>query len=263
LIESKAVKKRNLKELGQCGRYLLQRPSLPTNRFVIFGDGRAGSTLLVNLLNSSGLVHCDGEIFNTSTPVFFPRLYIRARASRCQASAYGFKLLNYQLQDRQKVKDVAGFLTDLHKSGYKLIYLTRRNKLYHALSQISAVERNKFHHRVDDDKFVYQPLRVKVNDLITKMIESEELTYYYTNLIRSIPYHSLVYEDHLEDSAQHQETADQVFSFLGLPSRPVKTNLMKLMPLELADMVENHQEIREAVKVLPKYSHFLEHTKHY
>ncbi|CAD5921689.1 sulfotransferase [Planktothrix agardhii] len=39
-------------KLKHYGTYLWNQPSLPEKRFVIFGRGRSGSTLLVSLLNT-------------------------------------------------------------------------------------------------------------------------------------------------------------------------------------------------------------------
>ena len=137
------IEKQKLKEIRDYGLYLWKKPSLPANKFVIFGRGRSGSTLLVNLLNNHNKIHCDGEIMHDH--LLFPRLYIDLSASRYQSRVYGFKLLSYQLKDVQQIYDPEKFLLSLYESGYKFIYLTRRNLLAHALSNINARQK-KFHH---------------------------------------------------------------------------------------------------------------------
>ena len=246
----------NVKQLRQYGRYLLPKPPLPSKRFIILAEGRSGSTLLVSLLNSSSQIHCDGEILNRS-PVLFPRLFIDMQASRCQSSVYGFKLLDYQLEKVQNVKNTKQFLFKLYESGYKFIYLTRCNRLYHALSQINALQKNKFHHGLGDGKLEYKPIKVDIHKLIDTMDITEATTKSYKGFFKRVPHLRLTYENNLQESTSHQTTADQVFSFLGVPSTPVKVNLVKLMPSSLRDMVENYEELVKAVKAT-KYAHFLE-----
>ena len=41
----------------------LMRGKLPETRFVVFGLGRSGSTLLCDLLDGHSAIQCDGELF--------------------------------------------------------------------------------------------------------------------------------------------------------------------------------------------------------
>lgn len=66
-----------------------------TEKFILFGRGRTGSTLLTDPLNSSNEVACDKEIFNR--PVAFPQTYLKSREKLFHKPIYGFKLLSYQL----------------------------------------------------------------------------------------------------------------------------------------------------------------------
>ena len=251
-----SIERDTVKQLRQYGRYLLQKPLWLSKRFVILAEGRSGSTLLVSLLNSSSQIYCDGEILNRS-PVLFPSLFINMQASRCQSPVYGFKLLDYQLEKVQNVNNPGQFMLNLYQSGYKFIYSTRRNRLYHALSQINAIKKKKLHHRLDDGNLEYSPIKVDIHELLYTMDVTEATTKRYKGFFENIPHLRLTYEENLQDSALHQATSDQVFSFLGLPSTPVKTILVKLMPSSLPDMVENYEELVKAVKET-KYAHFLE-----
>ena len=251
-----SIEKDTVRQLWQYGRYRLQKPPLPSKRFIILAEGRSGSTLLVSLLNSSSQIYCDGEILNRS-PVLLPRLFIDMQASCCQTSVYGFKLLDYQLEKVQNVKNPEQFLLKLYESGYKFIYLTRCNRIYHALSQINALQKNKFHHRLGDGELEYRQIKVDIHKLIDTMDVTEATTKRFKSFFTQVPHLSLTYENNLQEGTSHQTTADQVFSFLGIPSTAVTVNLVKLMPSSLPDMIENYEELVKAVKVT-KYAHFLE-----
>jgi hypothetical protein len=117
------------------------------NRFIIYGLGRCGSTLLGNLLNSVSQIHCDREILHD--PVRSPRLHIEKCASRCELPVYGFKLLQYQIREVQSIKQPEKFLLNLHEVGFKFIYLSRRNLLRHGFSNVYARQK-QFHLRVGE-----------------------------------------------------------------------------------------------------------------
>ena len=176
-----SVVNHNLKEIKDYGTYLWKKPSLPSKKFVIFGRGRSGSTLLVNLLDKHNKIYCDNEILHDR--VLFPRLYIDLCASRHQSYAYGFKLLSYQIRDIQSIYNQEKFLFNLHKSGYKFIYLTRSNLLYHALSNINA-RMKKFHHRLNEGELSNQPIKVEIKQVFEWIKHSEKLDKYEHDLLK-------------------------------------------------------------------------------
>ena len=174
---------------------LLPSDSLPPKRFVIFGKGRSGSTLLVSLINSLDQVHCDNEILHDRVP--FPRLYIDACASRSQSLVYGFKLLSYQIKSVQPIKKPHKFFYNLDQSGYKIIYLKRHNLLRHALSNIYARQK-QFHYRVGqikkDTTIKDATIQVSIEDVLQWIANSERLSEYESNLLQDIPHLSISYE---------------------------------------------------------------------
>ena len=243
-----------IKEFLSGGKYLLNRPPLPSKRFVIFGRGRSGSTLLVSLLNSHEEICCDGEILHDR--VSWPRLYVDLCSSRCQLPIYGFKLLSYQLRDIQPIINPKKFLFDLHLNGYKIIYLSRQNLLDHALSNINARRQNKFHHRAGEKKQKYQPISVSIEEVIHWIEHSQSLEKYEKSILKDLPHLSLTYEDHLLDSNSHQQTANIIFDFLEIPPQQISTNLVKIVPRNLQKLVENYESLTEKLKTT-KYSPYL------
>ena len=127
------------------------RKSVSKNiKFIVFGQSRSGSTLLVELLNSHPDVHCDGELFNKSEIYIrsrlllkffcrFPFLYIRYRLRTSFERAYGFKLFFFQVKSPEKL------LKKLSRHGWKIISIRRENIIAQSLSNIIAFETNLWH----------------------------------------------------------------------------------------------------------------------
>ena len=118
-------------------------------RFIIFGQARSGSTLLVDLLNSHPDIHCDSEIFNKTfwrgwerrylLPVVrrWPAPYLNFKAARCRLPAYGFKLILKHIKDPRHV------LPQMSASGWRILSLQRRDVFTQAISNAAV---NKTHH---------------------------------------------------------------------------------------------------------------------
>jgi len=207
--------------------------------FVIYGRGRSGSTLFVDLLNNHPDVFCDHEVLSTPKPLRSPRDYIldRARLPRC--SVYGFKLLSYQLAALQNIDDESGFLDWLEAEGFEIIYLYRRDILRHAVSNVMARENREFHRKKDrgsrvlelQPELLEQWMRGSLNGL-----EKERA------VLQGRRYVSVCYEDDLEQDKQ--PTMDRVFTHLGLEPVPVRTQLRKIVTPDLSDTIANYAELK-------------------
>lgn len=236
-------------------KFLVSRRHVAGTKFLIFGAGRSGSSLLVDLLDSHPQIRCEGEILHHR--VLFPRLYVSCRAATAAQDAYGFKLLSYQLRQVQKMHDPGLFLQRLHESRWKIIYLVRRNILRRALSNLYARHRQKFHARRDERPTEAVRMPVDVSELLSWMEGMERLNRFEQQLLSDLPHLHIVYEDDLQDSHDHQPTVDRIFLYLGLPSARVKSNLVKATPRDLSDFVANHEELVQFVND-SLYSEYLE-----
>lgn len=109
--------------------------------FVIFGQPRTGSTLLVKLMQSHPLVQCDGEVLNRNRwqqgwhPYLyylarvFPEPYVLRKPAHCAKTVYGFKLLYPQIVAPRRL------LYILNRLGWQMIHIQRRELFNLALSQ--------------------------------------------------------------------------------------------------------------------------------
>ena len=233
-------------EFGVYLKGLLKAGERPEKKFVIFGRGRSGSTLLVRLLNSHPDIHCDGELLHDK--VAFPMLYVQSKAVYSEKPVYGFKLLSYQLVSVQDMRKPTHFLKDLHERGYRVIYLRRENLLYHALSNIGARRRGRFHQRVGDRYLEQEKMHVDVKEVLKWMRGSDHLRKLEEEILKETPHLSLTYESHLSVHENHQTTFDKICRFLNLKTSSVSADLVKLMPRKLEEIVENCEELCDSLR---------------
>lgn len=222
----------------------LSSQSLPVPRFILFGRGRSGTTALVSLLDSLPALQCEGEILHDYVP--FPRLHVLGRSAKSALPGYGCKILSYQLRDVQTALETPEtFLHTLHeKSGFRVLYLRRKNLLRHALSNIRA-RREGFHQKQSDGPREHTALTVDPQHVVEWMDSSQALRAYEQRLLKGIPYLSLTYEDHLKDPSVHQATVDKVCEYLGIEPAPVHTEYQKIAPRSLREGVANYDALAE------------------
>lgn len=144
-IQSLFIHKR--REIVAYLRLFLKHQNIPYKKFVIFCQGRTGSTLLYSLLNSHQQIHCDEEILEDS--VFFPFQYVKGRCAKAKKNVYGFRVKIYQLIHNQHQKPEK-FLLNLSKDGWQIIYLKRTNILRQAISRMVAKSKDEWHTTLTD-----------------------------------------------------------------------------------------------------------------
>lgn len=239
--------------------HLLIRRKL-AGRFVIFGQGRTGSSLLVQLLNSSPDIYCEDEILNHKVP--FPYHYVWARSNRSPQPFFGFKVKIYQLTQDQRIKQPRGFLERMVADGWKIIYLKRTDIVRHAMSNVVAAHRSSFHHKASQGKFELKKFRVDSADFIRRIrlragwLKDEE------EVLRDLPYLPVTYETDLLRPERHQDTTDRVFDFLGAARAPVKTELVRTSKDQLSDVIENYDDVIQAIS-RTEYAPYVQENYHY
>jgi LPS sulfotransferase NodH len=240
---------------ARCYYTLLTTPRRePATKFIIFGRGRSGSSLLVSLLDSHEQIHCDGELLKRR--VLFPLNYIKCRTALSQHEVYGFKLLSYHM-DVQRIRDPRHLVTTLHELGYKIIYLRRLNMLRHALSNIYARHRGAFHKKATDGEAAdKKEMHVDLEQLNFWLQRSEEMSAIEERAIAGLPHIEVIYENDLLHSSCHQHTADRIASFLNIPAKKVDTAFRRITSDTLQDFVLNYEEVEQYI-AQTKYESFL------
>lgn len=217
----------------------------PRKKFVIFGQGRTGSTLLETLLASHPRIDRAWELLDKRRRKWNLSLYINARSRLSRNDVWGFKAKYFQLSDEQKV-DPGKFLSRLHERGWKIIYIKRRNLLRQAVSHFIRLHRGRPHK--EDNASEDISVRIKYVDLIRRIEQQEIYLVREEEVLRNLPHITLVYEDDLLNQADHQRTLDKLFKFLDVPSAPVSTYMIKVTPEDLSQIVENFDELAHSLR---------------
>ena len=210
-----------------------------STKFVIFGTGRSGSTLLVNLLNSNPNIFCDNEIFHRKT--LNPKKFLDARVSICNRKIYGFKLLTYQLD---KILHVSGeeFIHYLNNQGFKIIHLVRNNSIEQAISNIHA-KKKRFYHQKGATRSNTGKLRIEIAELDRWYQNLQAQKEYEKKLLQDLPRIQVTYEQDLTDGQAQYATIRKISTFLDTAFVTPKTDLVKIIPKDLSQIVENYGEL--------------------
>ncbi|MBW4576551.1 MAG: sulfotransferase [Aphanothece sp. CMT-3BRIN-NPC111] len=236
--------------------YLFKKTELISKKFVIITQGRTGSTLLCDLINSHPDIHCDGEIFQVfASEILDVKLYAKViYIINNNHRAYGFKVLPYQLI--QEGINPRLFLCYIHKNNWNIIYLKRHNLFRHTVSLMIAQKRNTWQDTSNNPLNNYR-YYLDTSQIIALMKDKEIKLEEEKKYLNELPYLSLTYEDDLLKAEQHQNTANKVFNYLEFSSVPVKTEFCRTTSDRLSDFIENYEEVVKAVSQT-KYAHFLE-----
>ncbi|NEQ49718.1 MAG: sulfotransferase [Leptolyngbya sp. SIO3F4] len=236
---------KDFQDIGSVTKSVIFRRATPQTKFYIFGTGRCGSTLLVGLLNCHSQISCDPEILSAYSRV--PKARLFKRVYHCPTSVYGFKLLMYHMIDVHRMQAPRNFLEWLHEQNFKVIYLRRKNRLQHAVSLVVSAKRKILHEQKSDQSVALKPIYLDPGQVLATVAKFEANYRAELELLKHLPHLSLVYEEHLASSQQHQRASNLVFEYLGLKSEPVEAKLKKIMPLDLSQSILNYEEVMAAI----------------
>lgn len=215
-------------------------------KFILFAQGRTGSTLLGDLLRSHSKVYFGDEIL--STKVSSPRWTAERLRWRHARHAVGFHVKIYQLTDDQGVADPGAWLRGMHSHGWRVISLRRKNLLRHVLSNMTAQAANRYEERAGSTDRVRIRPHVDPGDLVHWMGVRAGVGAREAAALDGIQDLALTYETDLADPASWRDTMQRVFGYLDLPPVEVATTLRKQNPGTLTDLIANYDEVAEAVR---------------
>ncbi len=244
----------------------LQASNLPETKFIIFAHWRTGSNLLADLLNSHPDITCESEILlpfilSRVRKVIFPYLYIKGRSVRAKTKVYGFNLKLYQLNDllTKFHGDPKSFMLSLHKKGWKIIHLKRINALKQTISFLIADKSKQWHHFANKP-LTYPRVNINCESLIKKIRRIEKFLAEEEIILKDIPHITVIYENDLLRSKDHQGTLDKIFKYLNLSSMPVKTKFKRVSSDAMSNYIENHEEVVKVVSNT-EYARFIEDSQ--
>lgn len=232
-------------------RHNLRPPKVEIReRFVVFSQSRCGSSLLAELLDAHPEVHCATEIFRLSPP--FPNAYRRAVERLSPAPVFGFKLQVHHLDNELGLDDrqAEAFIVGLVEAGYRFIYLKRENSLRQVISDRLREAGGPTYLR-SSGPHVIDPLTVDVEAVLARLKTRQHYWDVAEKLLEHTDHVRVGYEADLQESGNHQATADRLFSFLGLQSAPVSTSTRRINTRRLSELVENYAELQAALADTP------------
>lgn len=224
-----------------------RRRGEPPTQFVVFAQGRTGSTLLVDLLHSIPAVHCDEEI--RTAPVRFPRQWVAGHRARHRTQAYGFKVKIYQLTDVQGIRDVGRWVQHMRSDGWEIIHLFRRNLLRHVISNIAADQRGSFTYRGSAPPAL-TPLHIEPDHLVRWMRTREAVGLQELVALDGFPTLP-VCEDDLAEGDSHQARLDRLTEARRLPASVARTSVRRAGGGPLSDLLANADEVARALEGTP------------
>ena len=211
---------------------------LPDRRFIVFGQGRSGSSLLCSLLNSHSQIQCDGEMLKFQVGDLHS--YVDGISKMSSLPNYGIKVKYYQISKDQK-RDPQEFLNHLHAEGWKILHLRRKDNFRHAISGIISHRTGTYH---TETKMPVRKITIGIPQLEETMKKRVRHYEEEVRLLENIPHKCICYEDHLLKEDQQQSTMNEVFDYLGLPKEAVATSLVKIVKGDWKDFCENSDEIK-------------------
>lgn len=233
------------------GYYCYYFKSAPADqmRVVIFAQGRTGSTLLEDLISKTGYFEKHGELFNKIRgEILFPLHFIRGLPKRTPDKNFIFHVKIYQLtRDRKRPVDPADFINALYQEGWKIIYLKRRNKVRHVLSNKVANARgasHKFDNEKDNEKEELS-LEIDLESFIRGVNGRDKFDEMEQRILQNVDYHEVVYEDDLENQENHQETINGILDYLSLERKQVSTRLRKVYNTPLNKLIKNYDQFEK------------------
>ena len=234
---------------------------LPTDqsRVIIFGQGRSGSTLLENLICSSKYFKRHGELLSPyyrtmnrhglrihQGEPLFPCHYIHGLLKKTPQENFIFHLKVYHLtEERCRPVNPQQVLRTFNAYGWKIIFLRRRNRIKHVLSDWVRDHRGRSHKRDDEQERYHLHINC---DVFAEMVKGREtFEAMERECLRSLDFHEVVYDDGLENTNQHQSTLDGIFQYLQLPPVPVSTRYRKVNTQTMDDLIINYDEFRKSM----------------
>lgn len=230
------------------------------NKFLIYGQGRTGSTLLVNSLNSHPDIFCEREIFMDKNLPFdhqvanYKRM-MRGKSFIFRPKVYGFKVKIYQLTIQEKIQDPTEFLSYAHSTGWKVLFLYRENLFEHVLSNLVAENLRQYHFSVSEDKRKYKQLKLFIDttELIDRMQFREGCRQDEERSLADIPHFRVQYEELAHST---QSVCSNIFEYLGVCDHLSSTVIQKTNTKKYSELISNFNEVTE-VLLENNYDHYL------
>jgi len=218
-------------------------PRTDNRRFLIVGRARSGTTLLTRLLNGHSRIHCDGEVLKRN--VLAPLSHLEKLADKSNAAVYGAKFLSYQMVQVHRIKDPTLVARELRRRGFALIHL-KRDTFFQTLS-LAVAQRRSFYHSDQGRTQLEGMIWIEPEEFCKRIAWSEALLAYEREFFSEVEHLTVDYDLELVDRDEQRATLDRICNALGVPTETVATPLKKVLSTEPSEILENYDEIAEAL----------------
>ncbi|MEM9090981.1 MAG: hypothetical protein AAGC93_19830 [Cyanobacteria bacterium P01_F01_bin.53] len=138
------------------------------------------------------------------------------------------------------------FLERLFEEGWKIIYLTRENKVDQVISNLISQERGKWHKTTSEEEKI--EITVDCNILAAKIHERIRFERAERESLRNVDFLEIVYDDELKESSMHQATSNKVFEYLALEPTDVYTPYMRINTFNLEKIITNYNDFLKCIR---------------
>lgn len=222
----------------------------PRSKFVLYAQGRSGSTLFGELLASHPEVVFADEILRGY--VRHPSRYVEGlrRAPAARRHTFGFHVKVYQLSDVQHLAHPGEWLAARAEAGWRILHLRRANVLRQALSNMTRVHLDAPHFR-DGDGRRRPAVQVDV-DLLLRLVDNRvQVSEWEEATLAGVPHMKFEYESDLADESVWNATAARAYAYLDVDPRPVTTSLRKINAGDISALVSNYNDVVTAFSPTP------------
>lgn len=220
--------------------------------FVVYGQARTGSTLLVSLLQSHPQIQCDGEILNPGQwrrgikrylrkiVRHIPEAYVLWEANRAPKDTFGFKLLHMQVPVSSRL------ISNLHRLQWQLIHIQRRSLFDVAISRQVAWQKQHW----GDYKPSLQTdgIVIPVEDFLGKLQKCVAIKQEEFHTLAELPHISVVYEEDLLHEQDRQRIFNLIFSCLRIEPHQVATTKKRSWDRPYSELVTNFAELQDLME---------------
>lgn len=238
-------------------------------KFVLLADRRSGTTLVIDCLNNLPRVNCEKRAFGLDKKIKNPTkdkhngmffLYREGnwkRQLRFYVQRQGLirDFLNDEIFISGQDEDIRGFrliydkaeqhpeiLKSIKGEGVKVLHLVRENVLKTHISFLTAPI-HKMHHPRAGDEVNHVRLHLEPDSLLPWLEKRLNRIDFRRELISDMPNLEVSYEEFVKD---RQAEAARIQPFLGMSEvLPFESDLVKINPDRLDDVIDNYEEIRD------------------
>ena len=219
----------------------------PKTIFLIFGMGRSGSTLLVDLLNQHPDIHCDGEVLKKKV-FHLPSFIDGRRHFYGRKRLYGFRAKLYQATREQKMTFEA-FEEQLSGFDVKWIYLYRKDTWKQALSA-QVTKQTSIPNAENFEQLLEKPIEIDWAGLEQEWQNREKIKSAERQLIGGRALVELCYEEHLMEVGVRDLAMNELFKKLGLSERSVESKLQRLSNA-YPKLIKNYDKLQKNIAAHP------------